>query len=115
MSRRLDHAVGLLERSLVGTRTVLGLVEPGDLGTFLGKVPSIREVSAIALYNSGVKLLAPGSPVLSELTMLEENGVDLLPCGTCVNHYGVELATGEISTMDQIVQELDKAEKVITL
>ena len=32
MSRRLDHAVGLLERSLVGTRTVLGLVEPGDLG-----------------------------------------------------------------------------------
>ena len=26
-----------------------------------------------------------------------------------------ELATGEISTMDQIVQELDKAEKVITL
>ena len=53
--------------------------------------------------------------VHSELTMLEENGVDLLPCGTCVNHYGVELATGEISTMDQIVQELNKAEKVITL
>ena len=85
------------------------------LGTFLSKVPSLREVSAIALYNSGVKLLAEGSPVLSELTMLEENGVDLLPCGTCVNHYGVELAVGEISTMDQIVQELDKAEKVITL
>ncbi len=85
------------------------------LGTFLAKVPSLREVSAIALYNSGVKLLAEGSPVLSELTMLEENGVDLLPCGTCVNHYGIELAVGEISTMDQIVQELDKAEKVITL
>ncbi|MCH2105572.1 MAG: DsrE family protein [Planctomycetes bacterium] len=85
------------------------------LGTFLGKVPSIQEVSTIALYNSGVKLLAKGSPVLAELTMLEENGVDLLPCGTCVNHYGVELATGEISTMDQIVQELNKAEKVITL
>jgi hypothetical protein len=32
-----------------------------------------------------------------------------------VKHYGVELATGEISTMDQIIQELDKAEKVITL
>ena len=95
----------------------LGDLELGRkiLGTFLGKVPSIQEVSTIALYNSGVKLLAKGSPVLAELTMLEENGVDLLPCGTCVNHYGVELATGEISTMDQIVQELNKAEKVITL
>ena len=85
------------------------------LGTFLSKIPSLREVSAIALYNSGVKLLAESSPVLSELTMLEENGVDLLPCGTCVKHYGVELATGEISTMDQIIQELDRAEKVVTL
>lgn len=32
MSTRLDHAVGLLERSLVGTRAVLGRVGPGDLG-----------------------------------------------------------------------------------
>ena len=85
------------------------------LGTFLRKLPSLREVSAIALYNSGVKLLAEDSPILSELTMLEENGVDLRPCGTCVNHYGVELAAGEVCTMDQIIQELDKAEKVVTL
>ena len=70
------------------------------LGTFLRKLPSLREVSAIALYNSGVKLLTEGSPVLAELTMLEENGVDLHPCGTCVEHYGVELAVGEVSTMD---------------
>ncbi len=32
MSTRLDHAVGLLERSLVGTRAVLGRVGPRDLG-----------------------------------------------------------------------------------
>ena len=85
------------------------------LGTFLRKLPSLREVSAIALYNSGVKLLTEGSPVLAELTMLEENGVDLHPCGTCVEHYGVELAVGEVSTMDQIIQEIDRAEKVVTL
>ena len=85
------------------------------LGTFLGKVPSIREVSAIALYNSGVKLLAAGSPALAELSLLEENGVDLLPCGTCVESFGVELATGEVSSMDEIIKELDQAEKVITL
>lgn len=85
------------------------------LGTFLRKLPSLREVSAIALYNSGVKLLTEGSPVLAELTMLEEDGVDLHPCGTCVEHYGVELAVGEVSTMDQIIQEIDRAEKVVTL
>ncbi len=85
------------------------------LGTFLRKLPSLREVSAIALYNSGVKLLTEGSPVLAELTMLEENGVDLHPCGTCVEHYGVELSVGEVSTMDQIIQEIDRAEKVVTL
>jgi len=39
----------------------------------------------------------------------------ILPCGTCVKPYGVELAVGEISTMDHIVQELDRAEKVVTL
>ncbi len=85
------------------------------LGTFLRKLPALNEVSAIALYNSGVKLLAKGSPVLAELTLLEENGVDLHPCGTCVDHYGIELAAGEVSSMDQIIQELDKAEKVVTL
>jgi hypothetical protein len=85
------------------------------LGTFLRKLPAIHEVSAIALYNSGVKLLAPGSPVLAELSLLEEGGIDLLPCGTCVDSYDVELATGEISSMDEIIKELDQAEKVITL
>ena len=85
------------------------------LGTFLRKLPSIHEVSAIALYNSGVKLLAAGSPALAELSLLEENGVDLLPCGTCVESYGIELAVGEVSSMDEIIKELDQAEKVITL
>ena len=47
------------------------------LGTFLRKLPAIHEVTAIALYNSGVKLLAAGSPALAELSLLEENGVDV--------------------------------------
>jgi hypothetical protein len=62
-----------------------------------------------------VKLLAAGSPALAELSLLEEGGVDLLPCGTCVEHFGVDLAVGEVSSMDEIIKELDQAEKVITL
>lgn len=85
------------------------------LGSFFRKLPSMQGVSAIALYNSGVRLLGAGSPVLAELTMLEENGVDLRACGTCVEHYGVELQAGEVSSMDEIISEMSRAEKVITL
>ncbi len=85
------------------------------LTTFLRKATAMRELTAIVFYNSGVKLLAAGSPVLAELTALEHGGVDLVPCGTCVQHFGLELATGKVSDMDTIVQELGRAAKVITL
>lgn len=85
------------------------------LANFLRKAGALRGLTAILLYNSGVKLLAKGSPVLAELTALEAHGVDLVPCGTCVNHFGIELAAGRISDMDTILREIDRASKVVTL
>lgn len=85
------------------------------LATFLRKSAVLRELSAIVFYNRGVLLLSVGSPVLVELHQLHEAGVDLLPCGTCVAHYGVELALAEVSDMDSILRELEAAQKVITL
>ncbi len=85
------------------------------LGTFLRKSVAMDGLTAIVFYNSGVKLLAAGSPVLGELHQLQEAGVDLLPCGTCVAHYGLDLALGSVSDMDAIVRELGRAKKVITL
>lgn len=85
------------------------------LATFLRKAITLDGLDAIVLYNSGVKLLAKDSPVLAELTLLSEHGVDLVPCGTCVQHFGLELATGKTSDMDTILRELSAAQKVITL
>ena len=85
------------------------------LGTFMRKTPALEGLEAIVLYNSGVQLLAPGSPVLAELHQLEEAGVDLLACGTCVAHYGLEPAVGMVSDMDTILRELAAAGKVVTL
>jgi intracellular sulfur oxidation DsrE/DsrF family protein len=85
------------------------------LGTFLKKSIALKQFTAIVLFNSGVQLVAEGSPVLAELRLLEERGVDVIPCGTCLNHYGVTPAVGEVSDMDTIVQELDRAAKVITI
>jgi hypothetical protein len=85
------------------------------LKTFLQKSPSLRDLQAIVLYNAGVRLLTAGSPVLAELGMLHENGVDLLPCVTCLEHYDLKCEIVPPSTMAQIMAELDAAEKVITL
>lgn len=87
------------------------------LGTFLRKSIAFRNLHAVLLANSGVKLAAEGSPVLVELHQLHENGVDILPCGTCVDHYGLRemIQVGRISNMDELISEMDQAEKVITL
>jgi len=85
------------------------------LATFLRKSPALHELTAVVFYNSGVKLIAPGSPILAELHQLHEAGVDLRPCGTCLAYYRLEVAVGKASNMDEIIRELDQAEKVITL
>ena len=85
------------------------------LATFLKKSIALPDFTAIVFFNSGVKLVAADSPVLAELRMLEERGVDIVPCGTCLTHYDIAPAVGEVSDMDTIVQELGRAAKVITI
>jgi hypothetical protein len=85
------------------------------LGTFLKKSIALTDFTAIVFFNSGVKLVAADSPVLAELQLLEERGVDIVPCGTCLAHYDVEPRVGAVSDMDSIVQELNRAAKVITI
>ena len=72
---------------------------------------------AIIFYNAAVKLLAPGSPHLEALHQLEETGVDLLACITCLDFYGLEgkLAIGTVSNMRDICQKLTSATTVVTL
>ncbi|MGC6488566.1 MAG: DsrE family protein [Planctomycetota bacterium] len=85
------------------------------LGTFLKKSVALRGFTAIVFFNSGVRLVAADSPVLAELRMLEERGVDIVPCGTCLAHYDVTPQVGAVSDMDTILRELDRAAKVITI
>ena len=85
------------------------------LKTYLQKSIALEGEVAIAFYNSGVKLTAEDSHVLGELKMLHDRGVELLPCQTCVDHYGCPPVTGEVVTMDEIVQAMNQAAKVITL
>ena len=85
------------------------------LATFLKKSIALPGFHAIVMFNTGVKLVALDSPVLAEMRALEERGVDLVPCGTCLNHLGITPAVGKVSDMDTILRELGRAAKVITL
>jgi selenium metabolism protein YedF len=68
---------------------------------------------SIAFYNAGVKLLLPESPVVDALKALEADGVELLACGTCLDHFDMRdrLAAGRVSDMREILSTLAAADK----
>lgn len=71
----------------------------------------------IIFFNSGVKLVVEGSPVLEDLQALADQGVELLACGTCLGHYGLKekVAVGLVSNMYTIAETLLQAGKVVHL
>jgi len=73
------------------------------------------ELSHAILVNAGAKLAVEGSPVLEQLRQLEQVGVQVLVCGTCLDHFGIkdELAVGNVSNMYAIIETLSKAGRII--
>lgn len=66
--------------------------------------------------NSGVKLTTEDAEAVEALTLLSEKGVEILSCGTCLQHYGVDdrLAVGRSTTMYEVLETLNNASKVIS-
>ncbi|ACX51778.1 selenium metabolism protein YedF [Ammonifex degensii KC4] len=48
-----------------------------------------KQPQYIILMNAGVKLACEGSEVLEALADLEAKGVQILACGTCLNHFNL--------------------------
>lgn len=74
-----------------------------------------RLPNSVIFYNGGVKLLVEGSEVVEDLQRLQNAGVEILACGTCVEFYGLKdkLAIGQIVNMLTIVEKQAAAAKVI--
>jgi selenium metabolism protein YedF len=88
------------------------------VGNFLRTLAGLEaKPDAIIFYNAGVRLLAKDSPCLDGLKALDDAGVDLLACVTCLDFYGLQdkLALGQVSNMREIAQRLMTAGKVITV
>jgi intracellular sulfur oxidation DsrE/DsrF family protein len=71
----------------------------------------------IVFMNSGVTLVTDDSPVLGELRQLENQGIEILACGTCISRLQLadKVAVGQVSNMYTIADTLLRAEKIISL
>lgn len=78
--------------------------------TQLEKLPD-----TIIMYNSGAYLSIKDSESAEDFGLLEREGVEILTCGTCLNHYGLteKLAVGSITDMYTITERLSEAGKII--
>jgi hypothetical protein len=72
---------------------------------------------AISFYTSGVKMVVEGSPVLDVLQSMEAQGVRLITCKTCLDHYGLleKVRVGIVGGMGDIISAQWLADKVITI
>jgi selenium metabolism protein YedF len=77
------------------------------MANFLKMLGGERELpSAIFFMNRGVFLATGSTDAVDFLKHLQEQGVSILLCQTCVEYYGIgkELALGEISGMGKLVE-----------
>jgi selenium metabolism protein YedF len=110
-------------------RKILVLVGTDRLGTgdddlgrklivnFLGTLKEMgRELWCLVLLNAGVKLTVAGSEVLASLQEMEKDGVMVLVCGTCLNHFQLleQKKVGETTNMLDIVSHMQLADQVIS-
>ena len=88
------------------------------LAAFINTLPEAKTRPAKMLFiNRGVFLTTEGSRVLNTLQQLENEGVEIFSCGTCLNHYQIKdkLKAGKVTNMYDTVESLLTAEKVIRI
>lgn len=75
------------------------------------------ELWRLVFVNNGVKLTVGGSEVLGVLKVYETEGLNILVCGTCLNHFNLldRKEVGETTNMLDIVTAMQLADKVINI
>lgn len=75
------------------------------------------ELWRLIFVNNGVKLTIEGSDVLDDLKGYEKNGLKILVCGTCLDHFNLldRKQVGETTNMLDIVTAMQLADQVINI
>ncbi|HUT77301.1 MAG TPA: sulfurtransferase-like selenium metabolism protein YedF [Polyangia bacterium] len=92
-----------------------------DLGRLLmtAFVKTLKDVvprpRTLIFMNGGVKHAVAGSDLLPAIENLEQRGVTVLACGTCLDffHSKDKLAAGRVSNMFEILSALATADRVV--
>jgi selenium metabolism protein YedF len=87
------------------------------MGSFLRTLVSVEpKPESMVFYNAAVQLLGRDSPHLDALRALDDAGVDMVACVTCLEHYALvdAMALGFVSNMRDILELTLRADKVIT-
>lgn len=83
---------------------------------FIYAISQQEELPATMLfYNGGAKLTCEDAPTLEDLRSLEAQGVEIMTCGTCLNHYGLseKLQVGTVTNMYVIAEKMTNASLII--
>ncbi len=75
------------------------------------------ELWLLIFVNSGVRLTIEGAKTVEIIKELEDNGVKVLVCGTCLTHFDLihKKKVGETTNMLDIVTGMQLADKVINI
>jgi len=119
----IDKEETLLEKSILFTSNKIG---KGDdtLGEVLmkGYIYTLSEMTELPKYimfvNSGVKLTTKGSESIEDLKVLEDRGVEILSCGTCLDYLNIDLndlSVGSVTNMYTIVENTLNVKNTLTI
>jgi len=84
--------------------------------SFLNTLKELKERPwRIVFINSGVRLVTENSEYLAVLKNLENLGIEVLSCGTCLDYFRLKdkVTIGRVSNMFEIVSSFSEATKVI--
>ena len=115
----LSPAAGRLAIA-IGHDSLGGGPDP-DLGRSLMKafIYSLTELSPppehLLFFNGGAFLTSEGSKALDDLSAMENKGVVINTCGTCLDFHRLTLKIGSVTDMFALTTTLARADKVITL
>ncbi len=114
----VHYTAGPLVIAISSDRMGMGNDELGYvlIRSFLHTMLSIEPLPhTVIFYNTGVKLTVKDSEVLDDLKKIEDSGVYILVCGTCLNYFGItkDLSVGVISNMYDIASTMASAGRLV--
>ncbi|MCJ7789802.1 MAG: sulfurtransferase-like selenium metabolism protein YedF [Candidatus Atribacteria bacterium] len=90
----------------------LGVMLMANFLRLLGE--SKEKPETLIFWNTGVRLVCEDSNVLGHLKRLEDQGVEILACTTCLEYFDLvdQLKVGKPTTMVKSIQSLLSSEMV---